>query len=284
MRKLFESRVAAVSVGAAVIVGLGSTGAWAAATIGSDEIRNGGVSTVDIRDGGVQKSDVHGDAVGSHEVKDGTLGLSDLRASTRRNLEGERGERGPRGRRGVSGLDASALNTVGHLLYGSPDQSTTVTYELETPIKLSEFDLTFFQERVLGAGGYGASLLLGVDVDGNGGYESDDEAWANGPSSEALGDDTFVAMDGANPDTVKVVARDVNRWWSPNAAGDGMETVDSDCYNTLPTLVESCENVKFDENSTVELVRFTMGGTVAWTDEAVRFTVLDERLKLVNED
>lgn len=112
MRKLFESRVAAVSVGAAVIVGLGSTGAWAAASIGSDDIRNGGVSTADIRDGGVQKSDVHGDAVGSHEVKDGTLSVSDLRPGAVDNLRGSDGRNGKNGAPGNDGEDGVSGYTV----------------------------------------------------------------------------------------------------------------------------------------------------------------------------
>jgi hypothetical protein len=107
VHKLFQSRVAAVAVGAAVVVGLGSTGAWAAATIGSDDIRNGGVRNVDIRDGAVHKDDVHGGAVGSHEVVDESLGLVDLRPSAVNGLRGSgsRGPQGPRGPRGPKGDD-----------------------------------------------------------------------------------------------------------------------------------------------------------------------------------
>ncbi|MDQ4085444.1 MAG: hypothetical protein M3165_06450, partial [Actinomycetota bacterium] len=121
--------------------------------------------------------------------------------------------------------------------------------------------------------------------DGSGGYESDDQAWGAGHSPADLGDDTFVAMDGADPKTtVKVEAPTVNRWWSPNAAGTGFNTLDGDCYNTLANLIAGCDDVRFDPDSTVELVRFTMGGTAAWQDEAVRFTVLDDRLSLAAGD
>jgi hypothetical protein len=120
--KLFESRVLAVAVGAAVVVGLGSTGAWAAAKIGSDDIRDGGVRTMDIRNGGVQKNDVHGGAVGSHEVVDESLGLVDMRPSAVNSLRGAQGPRGPRGSqgprgpagpRGAGGEDASTCTIPG---------------------------------------------------------------------------------------------------------------------------------------------------------------------------
>ena len=105
MRKIFESRVAAVAVGAAVVVGLGSTGAWAAATIGSDDIRDGGIRSTDIRNGGVHKADVRRGAVGSDEVTNDSLGLADLRPSAAERLRGSKGPRGPRGPRGAKGDD-----------------------------------------------------------------------------------------------------------------------------------------------------------------------------------
>ena len=103
MRTLFKNRVAAVAVGAAVVVGLGSTGAWAAANIGSDDIKVGGVASTNIRDGGVHKGDVHRSAVGSHEVMDESLGLVDMRPSARGSLKGPRGPRGPAGEEGPRG-------------------------------------------------------------------------------------------------------------------------------------------------------------------------------------
>ncbi len=108
MRTLFKNRVAAVAVGAAVVVGLGSTGAWAAANIGSDDIKVGGVASTNIRDGGVHKGDVHRSAVGSHEVMDESLGLVDMRPSARGSLKGPRGPRGPAGERGPAGATRPA--------------------------------------------------------------------------------------------------------------------------------------------------------------------------------
>jgi hypothetical protein len=288
VRRLFESRIAAVAIGAAVVVGLGATGAVAAGMVGSADIRDESIRAVDINDGAVASAELRGGAVGSGEIGDGEIRWADLTSFVKDESDDTEDIQGVRDR--VSDLDTrvttlegtepETLNTLGHLLYGSPDETTTVTYQLAEPVALSDFNLEFFQERVLGSGSYGASLVLGVDVDGSGGYESDDAAWGASHDPADLGDDTFVAMDGSNPDNVKVDARQVPQWWSPNAAGTGSNNVDASCYNTLTELIENCEDVRFSADSTVEIVRFTMGGSPAWVDEAVRFTVLDERLSL----
>jgi hypothetical protein len=87
MSKL-RSRTAAVVAGAAVLVTLGATGAVAAGKIGSGQITNGSVRSVD--------------------VKDGTLGMRDLNEWTRAKVSkaGAQGERGPAGRDGVSNYSA----------------------------------------------------------------------------------------------------------------------------------------------------------------------------------
>ncbi len=294
MHKLFESRVAAVAVGAAVIVGLGSTSAVAARLIDSDDIRNNSIRSEDINRNAVSSAELGQGAVLQRHLDNGAVGINELSAFVQNQVDDKGEITGLRHR--VDALetevtelgDSGPSNTIGHLLHGTPTQTTTITYEFDEPVLLSDLTtsgaLSFFQERVFGAGDYGASILLGVDVDGSGGYESDDRAWGTAPDPAALGDDTFVAMDGADPDTVKVDAPTVNRWWTPNQAGDGFETVDANCYNTLATLVDECQNVRFDADSTVELLRFTIGGTVAWQDEAVRVTLLDDRLALVTDE
>jgi hypothetical protein len=139
VRKLFESRVAAVAVGAAVVVGLGSTGAWAAATIGADDIRTGGVASKNIRNGGVHKDDVHRDAVGSHEVLDESLGLVDLRPGAVDSLRGAQGPRGPQGPRGAQGPrgdrgDASACTIPGvQFAINDLDRWTVLAKPFSTP-------------------------------------------------------------------------------------------------------------------------------------------------------
>lgn len=89
MRKLFESRVAAVAVGATVIVGLGATGATAAGMIGSDQIDNQSIKAVDIdrgaigpselRRGSVRSSDINPNTIQTDDINDGAIAFRDLR-------------------------------------------------------------------------------------------------------------------------------------------------------------------------------------------------------------
>jgi hypothetical protein len=64
---------------------------------------------------------------------------------------------------------------------------------------LDGFERTFFQELVHGAGSFGANVILGVDADGDGQYETDDLGWHDEFSDAALGDDTFVEMKTLTP-------------------------------------------------------------------------------------
>ncbi len=243
---------------------------------------------MDIRNGGVQKGDLHGGAVGSHEVADETLGLGDLRpgaVDSLRGAQGPRGPQGPQGPRGPAGGsssdDAPLLDTLSHLLYveDGTRQMDTLTYRLKDPIKFEDLDLTFFQELVHegapGASAVGASVILGVDANDDGKYEAKDLAWHVGetPHDPALlKDDTFVEMDGASPSVFSVFAPDEPRWWSPNVAGDGFNTVDPNCYNTLAVLVADWADVRFDADDKIEVVRLVLGGSGAWNDVAYRLT------------
>jgi hypothetical protein len=78
MHKLFKSRVTAVATGAVVVVGLGATGATAAGMIGSDDIKNNSVRSVDIHDGSVQGDDIQRDAVGTAEIAPGSVRVGNL--------------------------------------------------------------------------------------------------------------------------------------------------------------------------------------------------------------
>ena len=294
MRKLFKSRVAAVAVGAAVVVALGSTGAWAAAKIGSDDIRVGGVAAKNIRNGSVHKGDVHRNAVGSHEVLDESLGLVDLRpgaVNSLRGAQGPRGPQGPRGQRGPKGDSGGTplLDTLSHLLYveNGTQQMDTITYQLDDPIEFSELDLTFFQELVnaAGASGIGANVILGVDANDDGKYEAEDLAYHVGetPQNPALlNGDTFLEMDGLPPSTFQVTAQNVAQWYTP---GEGNETPnpyarDAGCeYNqTLMDFVTNCtasegENgPRFDAGANIEVIRLVLGGSSSWNDVAYRLT------------
>ncbi|MGH3331232.1 MAG: hypothetical protein ACRDPJ_07965 [Nocardioidaceae bacterium] len=106
---LRNNRIAAVAVGAAVLVGFSSVGAVAAGYIGSDGIRDNSIRSVDIRDGQVQKADVAAGAVGGSEIANAAIGERELSARVvdKLNTVGERGPEGPQGPQGVPGNPAS---------------------------------------------------------------------------------------------------------------------------------------------------------------------------------
>ncbi len=69
---IFQSRTTSVVAGSALLVTLGGvSGAFAAATINSQ----------DIQDGQVKKADIGADAVGASELRDGTVGFGKLKDS-----------------------------------------------------------------------------------------------------------------------------------------------------------------------------------------------------------
>jgi hypothetical protein len=73
MRKILRSRVAAVSIGALVVVGLGAGGATAAGMIGSDEIRNNSIQQEDLGRNSVGASELRDNTVGPRYLTDGLL-------------------------------------------------------------------------------------------------------------------------------------------------------------------------------------------------------------------
>jgi len=71
-RRMAASRVAAVSIGAAVVVTLGGTGAVAAGLVTSASIKNGSIHGVDLAS----------NAVGSRKIANGSVGARDLSANS----------------------------------------------------------------------------------------------------------------------------------------------------------------------------------------------------------
>jgi hypothetical protein len=96
MRKILRSRVAAVSIGALVVVGLGAGGATAAGMIDSGDIRNNSVEQTDLARDSVGKSELKDNAVGPRYLTDGLL------AQIAKG--GEKGEPGKPGDPGISNL------------------------------------------------------------------------------------------------------------------------------------------------------------------------------------
>jgi hypothetical protein len=226
----------------------------------SKNIVNNTIRSKDIRNRTILARDIRPGAIGTGRIADRTIRVADLASSTRAAL--------------TRGAD---LDSVGHLLYVDDGAAniTHLTYTLAQPVALADFDLTFFQELIHGSGSAGASVILGVDANGNGSYRADDLGWHLGATLHnpaELGADTFVEMDGIDPNTAKVDAPGVPQWWSPNAAGDGSDNVDPACYNTLATLLADCEDVRFEPTDRVHIVRLVLGGSSAWSDIAVRVT------------
>jgi hypothetical protein len=214
MHRLFQNRVAAVATGAAVVVGLGATGAVAAGTIGSDDIRTGGVRTMDLRNGGVHKRDMHGSAVGSHEVLDESLGLQELRPSAVEELRSSVGERGPRGPRGPKGDDgrtivadfAGDFSATNRSVLLTPDgvefgpyidgaaQGGAIRYDgLNGRTVASAVKSLVYYARYVSTGdtgGAGAPYLRIVTTDVDTDPDTDQQSWIFSPHTQAPDPDT----------------------------------------------------------------------------------------------
>jgi Collagen triple helix repeat (20 copies) len=193
--------------------------------------------------------------------------------------QGPQGPIGPVGPQGPRGPAGPVLPSVGHLLYveDGAQQIAHLSYTLDEPVAVGSLDeLLFFQELVHGNGGFGANVILGIDADGDGSYESDDLAYHVGDpplSPAALGDDTFAEMDALAPGQAKVEAPQVEQWYSPNQAGDGYANAPGCEYNQpLQGLVANCGVDRIDPTDEVHVIRFVLGGSSSWQDIAVRVT------------
>ena len=113
MHKIFRSRVAAVVTGAVVIVGVGTTSGYAASLIGSAQIKDDSVRSVDLADGGVHSDDLSSfvlrqlnkagtpgkDGVDGTDGIDGTNGKDGIDG-----VDGQDGATGPQGEKGEQGI------------------------------------------------------------------------------------------------------------------------------------------------------------------------------------
>ncbi|HET6652320.1 MAG TPA: hypothetical protein VFH10_06735 [Nocardioides sp.] len=100
---LRNSRVVAITAGAAIIVAASSFGAVAAKLVTSADIKDQTIKKIDIKKGGV----------GGSEVKDKSLKVKDLSDDARAKLKGNTGPRGPQGPAGPAGPPAAT--TVSNL-------------------------------------------------------------------------------------------------------------------------------------------------------------------------
>jgi hypothetical protein len=104
MRNILRSRVAAVTIAAVAVVGLGAGGATAANMIESDDVRNNSLQQVDLGRGSVGKSELVDNAVGPRFLSDGLL----ARIQNNSAQQGEQGEPGLDGEDGVSGYEVKS--------------------------------------------------------------------------------------------------------------------------------------------------------------------------------
>ena len=174
------------------------------------------------------------------------------------------GIQGPQVPKGDYGDSGAVMPSVGHLLYlpgSGRDAATSLTYTLDTPVALADFDVTFFQERLFGTAPHGVSLTLGIDKDADGTHEFRDLDWHFAATEDqvtaALGDDTFVEMDSPDPDThVKVTASGNHLW---------MATGSTCAHSSLATCAQLADKK-------VYVVRFVLGAEWQNDDAAVRVT------------
>jgi hypothetical protein len=108
MRKFFNSRLAAVAVGATILtVAAGTGGAVAGAMVTSEDIKNQSIESWDIAHNGVGKSEVRRDSVGWYgELNEFTRNkITDLAGKD--GAQGPQGPEGPQGPQGPQGDPAS---------------------------------------------------------------------------------------------------------------------------------------------------------------------------------
>jgi len=115
---LLRSRTTAVAVGAILLVGLGGVGgAVAAGQIGSKDIRDGGVKTVDLGKRAVTAKKLKPGAVRSKALRDGAVAPADLSAAVKKLIatavEGEVGPTGPEGPEGPAGGPEGPMGPAG---------------------------------------------------------------------------------------------------------------------------------------------------------------------------
>jgi hypothetical protein len=103
MNSTMKSRstaAAAVAVGAALVVGLGSATAVAGGLIGSPDIENGSIRSADIQNGTIRTFDLAEQARESLKGERGAPGPAGAPGE-----QGEQGEKGPQGPKGDTGLE-----------------------------------------------------------------------------------------------------------------------------------------------------------------------------------
>jgi hypothetical protein len=173
-------------------------------------------------------------------------------------------------------LNKDAINNLLYVHDGTK-QIRSLTYKLTTPVNVEDFQATFFQEHVYGTGTTGAQVLLGVDADGDGKYAGKDLDWQMGGFKPAdLNGDAVLQMDGVDPKQGMVDTSKVSQWYASKADGTGW---DNGTYGSVSSVATAAKLT----GKKVYTVRFAIGGSSSWTDEALRVsTLLNDQATLVN--
>lgn len=186
-----------------------------------------------------------------------------------------------------SGTSAAKL----YVLDGTQDWAGI---DIPVDIALQDINSLSFWELIksYNPNGYSVNVILGVDTDGDGVFESDIDAWHvpnPGHNPAVLGDDVFIEMDGvsANPTTgvwTNTDAYNTAQWWTTNTNKDGLS---SDCYETLPNIFSGgCVDKPANLNPTdhVKLIKLEIGGSSSWNDETALVDELSLNGNLILDD
>jgi hypothetical protein len=120
-----------------LVVAMGGVG-YAAATIGSSQIKNNSVRGKDIRNGSVTGKDVHNSSLTGSDVKNNTLGGADVKESTLGKVPAATAADSAANANTVGGLGAGAFERSGQLLHWSKNVAENDTAVLAST---AQFDV-----------------------------------------------------------------------------------------------------------------------------------------------
>lgn len=260
---MLNSRWTVVVAATAVIAVAGSSGAVAGALIGSRDIRDNSVRTIDVRDGSLKFKDLNQRTRLKIRKKASKQALRALRLTVddhQTQIDELRAELKRLGAR----IDATATLYVADGLH----EMSILTTSPATPTRVADFTPPVFtQELVAGSGGFGANVILAVDVDGDGdapdaaavrAYHVGDATHA--PNDPALLDgDALIAMDAVAPTRYRVDSATVNQWYATDASGGWAPYYGA--WGPISTGRLA--------NADVVSVMYTVGGSASWNDIAV---------------
>lgn len=147
-----------------------------------------------------------------------------------------------------------------------PDGTVDIAaIEFDVDIALEDITELSFWQKI--SNSYGVNVILGIDADGDGTYESLDKPWHFSHSPADLGDDSFISMDGMSPSSgswEEVDTTSISHWWTPNNVGDGF------CadfgWNYLSD-IQSASKCRIEPTDRVKVIRLLIGGSGTWMDK-----------------